>query len=482
MNKSSYVYGSLILSLVMGGCSAIGPDYAKPSTAVPENFRYSDTNNSKEKAVDKEWWKSFNDPQLSESIDLALLNNQDIQTAGASVDSLLGKFDQAKSYLYPQINGNGSFDRKGVNNASTGGVQLREGVTSTYASSLSLVSYEIDLFGKVRRANEAARALLLSSEYARQTLRLSIASSVAASYITLSSLEEQITLAQANFQASHDIEEQSALKYRYGSINESVYLQAQSAAQSAKATLSQLQSLKIAEEGRFNLLLGRNPQAVKTTALESIHLPEVPEAIPSTIMTHRPDIAVAEQNLISANAQIGIARAAYYPSIKLTGMLGLQSLELTDFITNPAKIWELTPSVSIPIFSAGLIEGGIKIAEAEQHKTLLQYQKAIITAFNDADTAIGQNTQAKQQLNFQIASQKAIQKAFEQTKLRYKVGTIAYSDLLLVQQQWLQVSQSTQIAKQNALIASINLYKALGGGWDSTDNALPKLSLLPSGR
>lgn len=482
MNKYSQFYGSLALALLIGGCSAIGPDYAKPTTQVPENFRSNDTNNSGQQAVDKEWWKSFGDAHLSETIEQALLNNQDLQTAGASVDSLLGKFDQAKSYLYPQINGNGSLDRKGVNNASTGGVQLREGVTSTYASSLSLVSYEIDLFGKVRRANEAARALLLSSEYARQTLRLSIASSVAASYITLSSLEGQITLAQENFKASASIEEQSALKYRYGSINESVYLQAQSAAQSAKATLSQLQGLKIAEEGRFNLLLGRNPQAVKTTSLASIELPKVPEALPSTLLAHRPDIAMAEQNLISANAQIGIAKAAYYPSIKLTGMLGIQSLELSDFITNPAKIWELTPSVSIPIFSAGLIEGGIKIAEAEQRKTLLQYQKAIITAFNDADTAIGQNTQAKQQLNFQIASQKAIQKAFEQTKLRYKVGTIAYSDLLLVQQQWLQVSQSTQIAKQNALIASINLYKALGGGWDSSDNALPTLSYLPAGR
>lgn len=481
MTKHS-LYGSLALTLVMGGCSAIGPDYAKPSTAVPEGFRYSDTNNSGQKAVDAQWWKSFGDAQLSETIEQALVNNQDIQTAGASVDSLLGKFDQAKSYLYPQINGNGSLDQKGVANATNNGYMLREGVTSTYAASLSLVSYEIDLFGKVRRANEAARALLLSSEYARQTLRLSIASSVAASYITLASLEGQIALAQENFKASYDIEEQSALKYRYGSINESVYLQAQSASQSAKATLSQLQAAKIAEEGRFNLLLGRNPQAVKTTSLESIHLPEVPAALPSTLLAHRPDIAVAEQNLISANAQIGIARAAYYPSIKLTGMLGIQSLELSSFISNPAKIWELTPSVSIPIFSAGLIEGGIKIAEAEQHKTLFQYQKAIVTAFNDADTAIGQNTKAKEQLNFQAASQKAVQKAFEQAKLRYKVGTIAYSDLLLVQQQWLQASQSTQIAKQNALIASINLYKALGGGWDSSDNTLPQLSLLPAGR
>lgn len=480
MNKYSQIYGSLALTLLIGGCSAIGPDYAKPTVTPVENFRYNENNAST--LIDKAWWKSFGDVQLSEYIEQALINNHDLQSSGASVDSLLGKFDQAKSYLYPQINGNGSLNRKGVDNASTGGAQLREGVTSTYASSLSLVSYEIDLFGKVRRANEAARALLLSSEYARQTLRISIASSVAASYIKLSSLEGQIALAHKNLQASQEIEQQSSLKYRYGSINESIYLQAQSERESAKATLSQLQAVKIAEESTFNLLLGRNPQAVKTTVIESIQIPAIPSSLPSSLLTHRPDIAVAEQNLIAANAQIGIARAAYYPSIKLTGMLGIQSLELSDFVSNPAKIWELTPSITLPIFTAGRIEGEIKTAEAEHNRTLSQYQKAIVTAFNDTDNALGQSHQAKEQLHFQEQRMNAITKAFEQTKLRYKVGVITYADMLQVQQQWLQASQGYQIAKQNTLTASVNLYKALGGGWESSDNTLPKLSLLPAGR
>jgi len=481
MNNYS-LYGSLALALVMGGCSAIGPDYAKPSLASPESFRYADTNQSNMETTNKEWWKSFGDEHLSLSIQRALINNHDLQASSASVDALLGKFDQAKSYLYPQINGNASLTRKGVSNATTEQYTLREGVTSTYAASLSLASYEIDLFGKVRRANEGARALLLSSEYARQTLRVSIASSVAASYIKLSSLEGQISLARENLQASHDIEQQSALKYRYGSINESIYLQAQSELESAKATLSQLQGAKIAEESTFNLLLGQNPQEVKTTPIDSIVLPEVPSALPSSVLANRPDIAVAEQNLIAANAQIGIARAAYYPSIKLTGMLGIQSLELTDFVSNPAKIWEIAPSVSIPIFSAGRIAGEIKTAEAEHNRTLTQYQKAIVTAFNDADNAIGQNVKAKEQLSFQAARTKAIEKAFEQAKLRYKVGMISYGDMLQVQQQWLQASQSSQIAKQNALTATVNLYKVFGGGWESSTSDLPELSLLPSGR
>lgn len=480
MNKYS-ISGSIVLTLLLGGCAAIGPDYTKPDTITPESFRYTDANESSKNAVNTLWWKNFEDPLLSENIERALTNNQDLQASQASVDSLLGKFDQAKSYLYPQINGNGSADKKGVSNATRGGYMLQEGEISTYAASLSLASYEIDLFGKVRRANEAARALLLSSEYAKQTLRVSTATSVAASYVKLSSLNEQIALAEENLKASSDIEQQTALKYRYGSIAESIYLQSKSELESSKATLSQLQAAKIAEEATFNLLLGRNPQTVNTTNIDAIYIPEVPAALPSSLLANRPDIAVAEQNLIAANAQIGIARAAYYPSIKLTGMLGVQSLELTNFISNPAKIWEVTPSVTLPIFSAGLIAGQIKTAEADHNRTLIQYQKAIVTAFNDADNAIGQNSKAKEQLLYQTARTQAIQKAFEQSKLQYKVGTIAYSDMLLVQQQWLQAKQSYLIAKQNTLIATISLYKALGGGWDNKAK-LPEPNLLPAGR
>ncbi|MCK9373736.1 MAG: efflux transporter outer membrane subunit [Sulfuricurvum sp.] len=478
--NSSISYGSLILALLLGGC-AIGPDYKRPEVATPDTFRHMESNQSTVKTVDPQWWRAFNDPQLSATVEHALINNYDLLAAQTSVDAMLGKFDQAKSYLYPQINANSSLTRKGVQNATTGGYQLREGVTSTYAASLSLASYEIDLFGKVRRANEAARALLLTTEYARQTLQIAIASSAAVSYIKLASLNGQIALAKENLNASRDIEQQSALKYRHGVITESIYLQAQSEYEGAKATLSQLEAAKIGEEATLNLILGENPQAIKTTDLSAIRIPKIPEALPSSILANRPDIAVAEQNLIAANAQIGIARAAYYPSIRLTGMLGVQSLELSNFVTNPAQLWEIAPAITLPIFSAGRIEGEIKTAEADHNKTLLQYQKAIIGAFNDADNAIGQNAKAKEQLHYQLKRTEAIQKAYEQSRLRYKVGTISYGDLLLVQQQWLQASQQNILAQQNTLIATVSLYKALGGGWDKSSH-LPEQNLLPAGR
>jgi multidrug efflux system outer membrane protein len=458
------LYSLVALAFTVGGCS-IGADYAQPQTNTPTAFRHADMNQSSNYTIEEEWWKNFGDARLSESVEKALTHNHDLLAAQASVDSLLGKFDQASSYLYPQINANASMDKKSTQNASSGSRFPQEGIISTYAASLSLASYEIDLFGKVRRANESARALLLSSEYARHTLRLTIASNVAASYVKLSSLNSQIQLAKENLKASGEIEQQTALKYRYGTINETVYLQSQSELENAKATLSQLQAAKYAEEASFNLLLGQNPQTIEPTPIEALTIPMAPSALPSSILTHRPDIAAAEQNLIASNAYIGVARAAYYPSIKLTGMLGIQSLELTDFISNPSRLWGLTPSISVPIFSAGRIAGEIKSAEADHNKTLAQYQKTIIAAFNDADNAIGQNNASQEQYLHQSTRFKAIDKAYAQARLRYQTGVTSYGDLLLVQQQWLASSQSYQIAKQNRLTTLINLYKTLGGGW-----------------
>lgn len=478
MNNTSLSL-TILSALLLGGC-AIGPDYVRPEIVIPKTFA-QDTNLTSTQSINTQWWKSFKDEPLNHAIEEALNANYDLEISRASVDALLGQFDQAKSYLYPQINANGSLDRKSVDNASSGGYQLREGITSTYAGSLSLASYEIDLFGKVRRANESARAALLSSEYASQTLKITIASNVAASYIKLSSLHGQIDLARENLKLSREIVTFNELKFKHGIIAEPILLQSLSEYENAKATLSALEASKIAEESSYNLLLGRNPSSISTSSLTSLTLPEIPSELNANLLNKRPDIAAAEQNLIAANARIGVARAAYFPSIKLTGMLGVQSLELSSFVSNPARIWEIAPSISVPVFSAGRIAGEIKTAEADRNQTLSTYKKSIVSAFNDTHNAIGQTAKAKEQIIYQSARSEAIQKALIQSKLRYQVGTITYSDMLLVQQQWLQASQQLLLAKQNALISTVSLYKALGGGW--SENQTPPLpDLLPAGR
>ncbi len=471
------IFGTLTATLLLGGC-AIGPDYTRPE--APKNETFRDANGSA--PLDAQWWKGYNDPLLSRAIEEALRSNYDLKSAQSKVDALLGKFDQAKSYLYPQINGGGSLTRKGTENVtSTNQPNLREGITSTYAASLSLASYEIDLFGKVRRANEAARALLLSSDYARESVRLSVAAGVAASYIKLSSIQSQIELARENLKTSREILEMTDIRYRHGAIDQSVYYRAESEYASAQATLSQLEASKRGEESLYNQLLSRHPRSVETSPLETIAIPPLPEALPSTVLTRRPDIAAAEQNLIAANAQIGIARAAYFPSIRLTGMLGIQSSDLSDFVSNPTRLWELVPSITVPIFSAGRISGEIKSAEAEHEVSLAAYQKAILAAFNDTDNALGQHASAADQMRYQQERAQAIQKALEHAKLRYRVGSISYTDMLSVQQQWLAAQQAYLIARQNTLSASVGLYKALGGGWDA-GTSIPEPDYLPAGR
>lgn len=477
MNKSLFS-GSLLAALLLGGC-AIGPDYAKPEINVPAAFH--DVNGST--AIKQEWWKTFNDPGLDAAVTEALEHNYDFAASQASVDVMLAQFDQAKSYLYPQINAGGSMTRKRTDNAEASKPSnLQDGVTTTYAASLSMASYEIDLFGKVRRANEAARAYLLSSEYAKEAFRLSLVANVATSYFGLSSIQDQIGLARENVKLSQEIYDITRLKYQTGTIAETPMLQSESEVQSAKATLASLEAAKSSQEAVFNTLLGRNPERITTTSIETIALPAVPEAIPSSVLEQRPDIAASEQDLIAANAKIGVAKAAYFPSITLTGSLGIQSLDLSKFVTNPTQIWQIAPAINVPIFTAGRLASDVKIAEANQNIALLQYKKTIVNAFNDTESALSSNTKALEQLTYQTTRAKAIAKALEQAKLSYKVGAIAYPDLLLVQQQWLSARQNLIVARQNALNAIVNVNKMLGGGWKIDPANEPKTDYFPSGR
>lgn len=467
-------------TMFLAGC-AIGPDYVRPNIETLKKYTKSDVVKTEDNAtnIDKKWWKSFGDDGLSAAVDKAIEVNYDIKMASAQVDAVLGQFDEAKSYLYPHINAAGSLTRKGVEGSTD--ANLRNGVTNTFVASLTMASYEIDLFGKVRRATEAAKAFLLASEYNRRATHLSVASSTAASYVRLSSINAQVELAKENIETASELEKITKKKYDLGYASEVEWLQSLSQLESAKATLAQLEASKIAESATLNVLLGQIPTKVDTTAIDNIKVPVVPVGLPSEILTRRPDVGAAEQNLIAANAKIGVAKGAYFPSISLTGMFGKQSAELNKLFSSPTKLWQIAPSINIPLFTAGMIAGQVKEAEAGKNQSLAQYQKTVISAFNDADSAIGQNYHAKEQ---DEASQKradAMQKAFESAKLRYKVGTISYVDMLMVRQNWLSAKQQAVIAKQNRIITTINLYKALGGGWD--DKETPELpNLLPSGR
>ena len=462
--KSSLLLSSLLL---MSGCS-IGPDYIKPTSAVPDTFHNSDANQSdlKKGIIDKNWWESFHDPILTQLVTKALVANYDITISAAQLEAYLGQFDQTESYLYPHINASASFDRKSTENAIPNR-NLRDGVTSTYAGSLSMASYEIDLYGRVKRTTDAARSQLLASEYNRRSVQLTVSAGVCASYARLSSLNDQIKLAQENITATQEIEKNTLLKYKLGAISETEWLSASAQVQASHSTLSQLQAARTAEESTLSTLLGENNKHIDVSPMESINVPEVPAGLPSQLLTRRPDVAIAEQNLIAANAKIGITKAAYFPSLSLTAMLGVQSDTLSNIFSNPTKLWQITPVASIPIFTAGLIDAQMRIARADYNQSVALYQKTVLTALNDTDNALAQNARAKEQVIFNQKRADALKRAFEQAQLRYKVGTYSYTDLLVVQQNWIAAQQQAIISKQNVLTTTISLYKALGGGWEN---------------
>ncbi|MDP1784788.1 MAG: TolC family protein [Sulfuricurvum sp.] len=463
------INSSLLLSslLLISGCS-IGPDYLKPAIVTPDTFHNGDANQSlaKKGTIDKNWWESFHDPILTQLVTKALITNYDIAISQAQLAAYLGQFDQAESYLYPHINGSVSYDRKSTENALPNR-NLRDGVISTYAGSLTMASYEIDLFGKVRRATEAARSQLLGSEYNRRSVELTVSASVCASYARLSSLNDQIRLAHENIIATQEIEKNTLLKYKLGSIAQTDWLTASAQVEGSRSTLSQLEAARTAEESTLNTLVGENSKGIRVSAMESITVPEVPMGLPSQLLTRRPDVAMAEQNLIAANAKIGITKAAYFPSLSLTAMLGVQSDSLSSAFSNPTKLWQITPVASIPIFTAGLIDAQVRVAKADYNQSMAIYQKTVLTALNDTDNALAQNSRAKEQLLSNQKRADALKQAFVQAQLRYKVGTYSYTDLLVVQQNWSAAQQQALISKQNVLTTTIGLYKALGGGWEN---------------
>ena len=455
---------SFILTLFISGCG-IGPDYVKPSTPAPASF-HNEQGVAKQGMIDKKWWESFHDPVLTQLVTKAQIANYDIAISQAQLEAYLGQFDQTESYLYPHINGSVSYDRKSTQDPMESRFQ-RAGSFSTYAGSLTITSYEIDLYGKVKRGTEMARSQLMASEYNRRNVELTVSANVCASYVRLCSIHDQIKLAHENVTATQEIEKNTLLKYKLGSTSETEWLSASAQVQSSYATLSQLEAARVAEEATLNSLVGQTNQDIHVSAMESINVPEVPAGLPSQLLTRRPDVAIAEQNLIAANAKIGVTKAAYFPSLSLTAMMGVQSNTLSNAFSNPTKLWQITPVATIPLFTAGLIDAQMKIARADYNQSEALYQKTVLTALNDTDNALAQNTKAKEQLVFHAKKADTLKKAFTQAQLRYKVGTYSYTDLLFVQQNWLSAQQQALIAKQNVLITTIGLYKALGGGWEN---------------
>ncbi|KND59071.1 RND efflux system, outer membrane lipoprotein CmeC [Candidatus Burkholderia verschuerenii] len=375
----------LLATLLLNGC-LLGPNYERPQVDVPTDFRFAEP--QAKEIANTAWWQQFQDPALNDLIDTALKENKDIKVAAARVDQFLGQFQTTRSQLFPQIGAGANATRERV---PTGSLTLPPGVgpvINQYQLALN-ATWEIDVFGRLRRETEAARANMLASEEGRRATILALVASVASTYIQLVSLDRQLAIAHQTVTSREESVKVFKLRFQYGEVSQMELAQAQSEYQAALATVPQLEQQIATQENAMAILLGRNPQAIaRDRELDDLATPDVPAGLPSDLLERRPDLRQAEQDLIAANAKIGAARALYFPQISLTGLLGQQSSQFSQLFKGPARAWSFAGAVTQPIFTAGGISGQVKAAEAAQQQALFSYEKAIQSAFQDVDDSL----------------------------------------------------------------------------------------------
>lgn len=454
-----------ILSLALAGCM-VGPDYRRPTVETPQNWRIEEK--EARDLANTAWWEQFGDPVLNDLIQTALRENRDIKTAAAQVEQFAGQYGTTRAALFPQVGAFGSYGRQRSSELTGPSPLNGSGASPTFNSSeLYLnVAWEIDLWGKLRRATEAARANLLSTEEARRTVILTLVSSVANSYINLRDLDKQLELTRQTAQSYKESYEIFKLRFEYGIVSEVEVSQSKSQYEEALSNISLFEKTISQQENALSVLLGRNPGPIpRGRTIDQLMPPAVPAGLPSDILGNRPDIRQAEQNLIAANANIGVAKALYYPSISLTGLLGYASNDLSDLFKGPAKIWSWAVPVSASIFTAGSIAGQVKSAEALQQQALITYEQTIQTAFREVDDALVDQKRTREQLEALAKQVDALRDYLRLSWLRYDNGYTSYLEVLDAQSR-LYNAELTYAQTQGTLFqALVNVYKAVGGGW-----------------
>jgi len=454
------------LGMPLTGCIQ-GPDYVKPLVEVPVQYRISPPAGANHSPLaTAAWWREMRDPQLDALVREALAKNTDLKVATARVDEFAAILMGTKSQAYPQI----GYDLSG------GQTRLSEhkipdfvDPLSTTFSAVLTASWEIDLWGRIRRETEAARANLLATEEARRGVILTIVSSVISSYVTLLDLDERLRIAEVTLQSRGEWVSLFRARLNRGYISDFEMTQAQAEYEATAAAIPDLKQAIATQENALSVLLGRNPGPIaRDRTLDTLSLPPVPASLPSDLLVQRPDILQAEQTLIASNALIGAARALYFPRITLTGFAGLASSALGSLFSGPAHTWSYTGDVAGPIFTGGGIKSANLQAEARRDQSLALYQKAIQNAFRDVDDSLANVQNSGDLHNILDRRVQSLQEGVRLATLRYDNGYADYLTVLDTERGLYNAQLSLTQARGDRYRAVISLYRALGGDWLQT--------------
>lgn len=467
MNRSSRRLVPLIGVCWLAACT-VGPNYQRPAVDTPSSFRYAAPDAQVVDPAALEWWAQFNDPVLDSLIQRALVQNKDLAIAAARVDEFYGRLMTTRAGLFPQVGANLAGGRsRGV---------PAPGYPPVVGNQVQLdvmASWEIDLFGRVRRMTEAARADYLGTQAAQQATRIALISSVATGYLLLRDLDQRLEIAQSTLVTRSDALSLFQERFSGGVVSQLQVSQAKSEYESAQASVYSFQQQIAQQENSLSLLLGDNPGPIpRGKPLTQLATPAIPAGLPSSLLERRPDIVQAEQALVSANASIGAARAQYFPSISLTGLFGAASTALSGLWMGPARIWSFAGAIAQPIFTGGAIAGSVKTAEAQQQEALFSYQQAIQSAFADVEDALVGEARVRDQLNATNRQVDALTQYASLARDLYEGGYTSYLEVLDAERS-LFAAQLQQSQLQDQQLAQIvALYKALGYGW--TVDAAPR--------
>lgn len=457
---------SVIAAAVLAGC-AVGPDYRRPEVSLPDKYgadaaAVPAAGSAQE--VSPRWWTAFNDPQLNALMDAALARNTDLLQAVARVEQAEALLREARAVQWPAID-LGANATRGRSSSTT--LAQQGGTGNNFRAALS-TSFELDFWGRLRRASEAARAQALASRYAHEVVRQTVAGLVAQSYFNLRALDEQAALTRETLKTREEGVRILRIRLQGGTSGRLDLDQAEALRADAALQLQELERQRALAQSQLGLLTGQPGVGLASGELRGLPLPPAPPpGLPSALLERRPDVRQAEQLLVSANAQIGVAKAAMFPTLSLTGLAGGESAELSDVLKSGSRIWSLGFGLTLPIFDAGRRIAQTEQAEARQREAVAAYQGAVQSAFRDVSDALVNLRAARESQADVEASEQANLNALKVAQQRYDAGYSAYLELLDAQRTANAARLRTVSNRQAQLAATVELFKALGGGWDA---------------
>ena len=461
------------VAIAISGCT-VGPNYRRPPVQTPSTFRAPTPLPAGEAAsiADLKWFDVFKDEQLRELVRIALTQNYDLRDAVARVEAARANLGITRSNQFPNFGAGASLST--IRISRNGETPLPKALVPSQnrtfgQATLDLLSFEVDIWGRLRRATEAARANLLGADETRKAVITTLVSDVATAYLSLRELDNQLEISQRTLASRQESLKLIRNRQTGGVATRLDLRQGEQLVYTAAETIPTLQQQIEQTENRINLLLGRNPGDITRgrSLMAQEFPPEVPAGLPSSLLERRPDIRAAEQNLIAANAEIGVAKAAYFPTVSLTGFLGGQGTQLSSLFSGPSGVWNLTPQVTQPIFTAGRLRSNVKLTEALQQSALIEYEKAIQTAFSEVSDALIAHQRVRESRVQQELLVAALDDRTRLAYVRYRGGVDTLLNALDADRDLFQAQLALSQIRLDELLTVVQLYKALGGGWQS---------------